>query len=187
LTICATLELLARVLKKKEIQTLDQRIRSTRLVAFDFDGVFTDNQVYVFADGSEAVCCSRADGIGLQKLKRLGVDTVIVSTEANPIVGVRARKLGIECVQGCADKCVSLRTLAKEKGLELGNIAFVGNDLNDRECLLQVGLPIVVQDAHPDVAGLGLYRTKTAGGRGAVREVCDLFESVLAEAPARSA
>lgn len=164
-------------------QVLEARIRTIRLVAFDFDGVFTDNKVYVFQDGSEAVCCYRGDGIGLEKLKRLGIATVIISTEVNPIVGVRAKKLGIPCVQGCADKLAALQKVAGENGISLDQAAFVGNDLNDRACLQNVALPIVVQDAHAEVAKLAMYRTQTAGGQGAVREVCDLFERAILRAP----
>jgi 3-deoxy-D-manno-octulosonate 8-phosphate phosphatase (KDO 8-P phosphatase) len=163
---------------------LEDRIRSIRLVAFDFDGVFTDNKVYVFQDGSESVCCYRGDGIGLEKLQRLGIATVIISTEVNPIVGVRAKKLGIPCVQGCTDKRAALEKMVGEMGLLLTQVAFVGNDLNDRICLQIVGLPIVVQDAHADVAEFALYRTQTAGGQGAVREVCDLFECVILKSSA---
>jgi 3-deoxy-D-manno-octulosonate 8-phosphate phosphatase (KDO 8-P phosphatase) len=160
---------------------ISERIRSIRLIAFDFDGVFTDNKVYVFQDGSEAVCCFRGDGIGLDKLKRLGIATVILSTEVNPIVGVRSRKLGIRCVQGCNDKRAALGGIVQELGLSLEQVAYVGNDLNDLSCLSAVGLPMVVQDAHPDVVALALYRTQVAGGQGAVREICDLFERVLKE------
>ena len=152
-----------------------------RLVAFDFDGVFTDNKVYVFQDGSEAVCCSRADGLGLEKLKRLGIETIIISTEVNPVVGVRSKKLGIRCVQGCDDKKAALQSVARELGLRWDQVAFVGNDINDLSCLLAVGLPMVVRDAHPDVVQTALYQSQTAGGQGAVREICDLFADVLKE------
>ena len=158
---------------------LEERIRRIRLVAFDFDGVFTDNMVYVFEDGREAVRCSRADGMGLQKLKRAGVKPVIISTETNPVVTARSRKLAIDCVQSCDDKRVALDAIRKEMDLALSEVAFVGNDINDLCCLDCVGLPIVVQDAHPDVLPYALYRTKTPGGYGAVREVCDLFARVL--------
>ena len=154
-------------------------IRKIRLVAFDFDGVFTDNMVYVFEDGTEAVRCSRGDGIGLQKLKRLGIEAVIISTESNPVVSARARKLKIRCVQDCPDKRKTLEDIARETGISLAEVAFVGNDINDRPCLTSVGLPIVVQDAHPDVISLAAYRTQTRGGYGAVREICDLFERAL--------
>jgi 3-deoxy-D-manno-octulosonate 8-phosphate phosphatase (KDO 8-P phosphatase) len=156
-------------------------IRKIRLVAFDFDGVFTDNMVYVFEDGSEAVRCSRGDGIGLQKLKRLGIEAVIISTESNPVVSARARKLKIRCMQDCSDKRKALEDIAKEKGVSLSEVAFVGNDINDLECLTKVGLPIVVNDAHQDVISIARYQTRNPGGYGAVREVCDLFEQVLAK------
>lgn len=156
---------------------LAAQIRKTRLVAFDFDGVFTDNGVYVFDDGTEAVRCWRGDGIGLRLLERRA-KVVILSTESNAVVRRRADKLGVECHQGLADKLVVLERLASESGIELGAVAFVGNDINDAACLRRVGLPIVVCDAHPDVLELAKLRTRTPGGQGAVREVCDLFESV---------
>jgi YrbI family 3-deoxy-D-manno-octulosonate 8-phosphate phosphatase len=158
---------------------MEQIIRKIRMVAFDFDGVFTDNMVYVFQNGNEAVRCSRGDGIGLQKLKQLGIETVIISTEANPVVSARAEKLKMRCVQNCPDKRAELEKITQELGITLDEVAFVGNDINDRDCLKCVGLPIVVQDAHPDVLGLAKYRTQTAGGHGAVREICDLFERTL--------
>ena len=159
---------------------LQEVIRKIRLVAFDFDGVFTDNMVYVLQDGSEAIRCNRSDGIGLQKLKKLGIETVIISTESNPVVSARARKLKIRCVQDCPDKRKTLEDIARETDISLAEVAFVGNDINDLSCLKCVALPIVVQDAHRDVIPLALYQTKNPGGYGAVREVCDLFEQTLA-------
>ena len=159
---------------------LHAAIRKIRLVAFDFDGVFTDNMVYVMQDGSEAVRCFRSDGIGLKKLKQLGVATVIISTESNPVVSARAQKLKIRCFQNCADKRQTLEDITQEIGISLDEVAFVGNDINDQACLNHVGLPIVVKDAHQDVVSIAKYQTKNPGGYGAVREVCDLFETVLA-------
>ena len=160
---------------------LQEAIRKIRLVAFDFDGVFTDNMVYVLQDGSEAVRCNRGDGIGLQKLKKLGIEAVIISTESNPVVSARAQKLKIRCFQNCEDKSKTLENIAREFGISLNEVAFVGNDINDQPCLNHVGLPIVVQDAHLGVIPLAAYCTKKRGGYGAVREVCDLFEQVLAK------
>ena len=154
-------------------------IKKIRLVAFDFDGVFTDNMVYVLEDGSEAVRCSRSDGIGLQKLKKLKIETAIISTEPNPVVSARARKLDIECFQDCHDKRAVLDEIAERLDISLAEVAFMGNDVNDLPCLSCVALPIVVQDAHPDVISVARYRTKLPGGHGAVREVCDLFEQAL--------
>lgn len=157
---------------------LVERLVAVRLIAFDFDGVFTDNAVYVFQDGTEAVRCWRGDGLGLRKLERLEIAAIIVSTETNPVVTARANKLKIRCVQGVADKQTVVRQLADEQGCSLAQVAFVGNDINDLACLQAVGVPIVVGDAHPDVIDLGLYRTMARGGYGAVREVCDLFEHI---------
>jgi YrbI family 3-deoxy-D-manno-octulosonate 8-phosphate phosphatase len=160
---------------------MQEMIRKIRLVAFDFDGVFTDNMVWVLQDGTEAVRCNRSDGLGIQKLKQLGIAVMIISTETNPVVSARARKLNIRCLQSCEDKRAALENVVAEMGITLAEVAFVGNDTNDRSCLECVGLPIVVQDAHPDVLALARYRTNAMGGKGAVREICDLFERALTE------
>jgi YrbI family 3-deoxy-D-manno-octulosonate 8-phosphate phosphatase len=162
-----------------EDATLARVIRTIQLVAFDFDGVFTDNTVYVSQDGAETVRCFRGDGIGLKKLARLGIHAVVISSESNPVVTARSRKLEVRCIQGREDKCSVLEEVVHELGLKLAQVAFVGNDINDLPCLNCVGLPIVVQDAHRDVLPVACYRTQTPGGHGAVREVCDLFEAVL--------
>ena len=99
--------------KEKNKDTIKNVIPKIRLVAFDFDGVFTDNMVYVFENGTEAVRCSRGDGIGLQKLRDLGIETVIISTESNPVVSARARKLKMRCIQDCADKRKTLENIGK--------------------------------------------------------------------------
>lgn len=155
-------------------------IRSIRLVVFDFDGVFTDNFVYVDQHGVESVRCWRGDGLGLHALRALGIGAAILSTETNPVVTARAKKLGLECMQGSARKLDELDELCARHELVRRQLAYVGNDTNDAECLQAVGLPIVVHDAHDDVRHLATYTTRTAGGRGAVREVCDLFARALA-------
>jgi 3-deoxy-D-manno-octulosonate 8-phosphate phosphatase (KDO 8-P phosphatase) len=162
--------------------TLDSVIRRIRLVVFDFDGVFTDNTVYVLEDGREAVRCWRSDGLGLAKLPGLGIEAMILSTETNPVVAARAAKLKLPCIQGQADKGAALEGILADKGVAAEDAAYVGNDINDADCLRRVGLPITVADAHADVASLAAYRTTATGGRGAVREICDLFEAVRKEA-----
>ena len=159
-------------------QSLKNLIRTIRLVAFDFDGVFTDNSVYVSQDGTESIRCSRSDGIGLRKLDNLGIPTIIISSEVNPVVSVRSKKLMVRCIQGVNDKAKTLEEVATDMSLELKQMAFVGNDVNDLPALNTVGLPIVVQDAHADVIPYAKYRTETPGGYGAVREVCDIIARV---------
>lgn len=151
-------------------------LRAIRLVAFDFDGVFTDDAVYVSEDGRESVRCWRGDGLGLRKLDALGIRTLILSTEVNPVVGLRAKKLRIECVQGLEDKRSALTDAASRSGVLLADIAYVGNDINDATCFSAVGVPIAVRNAHPDVLVCARFRTETPGGYGAVREVCDCID-----------
>ena len=162
--------------------SLRDLIRPIRLVVFDFDGVFTDNAVYVSQDGSETVRCWRSDGLGLRRLESLSISMFVLSTEENPVVSERCHKLKIRCVQGCLDKVAALNQIAAEGGIPLTAVAYLGNDINDSGCLQRVGLPMVVQDAHPEVIPLSKYRTEVCGGYGAVREVCDLIWSVLSAA-----
>ena len=146
-----------------------------RFVVFDFDGVFTDNRVVVNERGEEAVICYRGDGLGLARLKKIGVDAMILSTETNPVVGKRAEKLKLYCLQSCEDKLATLRAEAARRGLALDQVAFLGNDINDLDCLRSVGFPMVVNDAESEVIDSAKYVTRRRGGYGAVREVCDLL------------
>ena len=146
-----------------------------KFIAFDFDGVFTDNAVYVFEDGREAVRCSRGDGMGIGLLKKSGVISYVISKEKNPVVEARCRKLKIPCLQGCDDKWTVLAKLLKKHKIGWKDAAFMGNDINDSACLKAAGLPIVVRDAHAGVRSLAKYTTKALGGNGAVREVCDFL------------
>jgi 3-deoxy-D-manno-octulosonate 8-phosphate phosphatase (KDO 8-P phosphatase) len=157
---------------------LQPLLRRVRLVVFDFDGVFTDNRVWVNERGEEMLAFSRSDGLGLRRLDEVGVDYLIVSTEANPIVGARARKLGAACVQGVDDKLAVVRSESERRGIALEDVAYVGNDVNDAECLRAVGVPIVAADAWPEVVPLARWVLDRPGGAGCVREVCDAIRNV---------
>jgi YrbI family 3-deoxy-D-manno-octulosonate 8-phosphate phosphatase len=162
---------------------LMELIRRVRVVGFDFDGVFTDNAVYVFEDGREAVRCSRSDGLGLRRLEAVGVVPVIISTEANPVVTRRSKKLRIRCIQGVDDKVAAFAEILDEHGVGFDDAAFVGNDINDIECMQRVALPIAVGDAYPELDRIARYRTRRRGGEGAVREVCELIAEVQGVLP----
>jgi 3-deoxy-D-manno-octulosonate 8-phosphate phosphatase (KDO 8-P phosphatase) len=153
---------------------LVSKLRSIKFIALDFDGVFTDNIVYTSENGEESVACWRSDGLGLSKVKNFGIPIWVISTEKNPVVSKRCQKLGIKCIQNCDDKLAVLIKLLDQYQCEIENAIFVGNDINDSECLKKVGLPIIVADSHPDIQHLAHYITKSPGGKGAVREVCDL-------------
>jgi len=154
---------------------LKRLFKKIRLVALDFDGVFTDNRVRVSADGTESVICCRSDGIGLRRLRDAGVDAVVISSEPNPVVRIRTEKLGVPCVYGCENKLSALKDEAKRRHVKLGEVAYLGNDVNDADCLKAVGLPVVVADAWAEVKPLGKIVLASKGGRGAVRELCDMI------------
>lgn len=158
---------------------MDQRLkevaRGIELVVFDFDGVFTDNRVLVLEDGREAVSCNRSDGLGIEIARAAGLKMLVLSKEANPVVGARCRKLKLECIQGCDDKAARLTQLVRERGLEWRQVAYLGNDINDSPCLDLVGLPACVADAYPAVKQQCLLTTDKRGGEGAVREFCDFL------------
>lgn len=149
-------------------------VRRLRCAAFDFDGVFTDNAVYVSETGQETVRCTRADGIGLERLRSIGVHAVVISTEVNPVVSARCRKLKLPCLQGCEDKVAALASFLTEIHVPMEDASFLGNDVNDADLLRKVGFPAVVADASPEVIPLARFQTRTPGGHGAVREFCDL-------------
>jgi 3-deoxy-D-manno-octulosonate 8-phosphate phosphatase (KDO 8-P phosphatase) len=153
-----------------ELQPLLERVR---FAVFDFDGVFTDNRVWVNERGEEALAFSRSDGLGLRRLDEVGVPYLIVSLEVNPVVGARAQKLRAACVQGTDDKLSVLREQAERRGVALEQTAYVGNDVNDAECLRAVGLPVVPADAWPEVKPLARWVLERPGGNGCVREFCD--------------
>lgn len=154
--------------------------KQVRMAVFDFDGVFTDNRVLIFPDGTEGVFCSRSDGIGLSKLKGLGIKLLVLSTEPNPIVAVRCKKLDIPCIHGCDDKEEQLKSVSLQQGIPLSRIAYVGNDTNDLGCLRMVGFPACVADAFPGVTSESIYITEARGGYGAVREFCDFIAGLAA-------
>jgi YrbI family 3-deoxy-D-manno-octulosonate 8-phosphate phosphatase len=158
-----------------EVERLGKLLADIRLMALDFDGVLTDNTVYVTQDGAEAVRCWRSDGIGLTRIRREGVHVLILSTEVNPVVTARANKLKIPCKQGVEDKAAAILAACMELGVDPRQAAFIGNDINDVPAFKVVGLPIGVADAYPEIFPHVLHRTVRFGGHGAVREVCDLI------------
>jgi YrbI family 3-deoxy-D-manno-octulosonate 8-phosphate phosphatase len=124
---------------------------SIELIAYDFDGVMTDNHVYVIGDGLECVKCCRDDGYGVEQLKRMGIDQIIVTREANQVCAARGRKLNIPTYTQIKDKLVFLEKYCANESIEPSNVIFVGNGLNDVEVMNFVGIPICPQDAHEEV------------------------------------
>jgi N-acylneuraminate cytidylyltransferase len=142
---------------------------------FDFDGIFTDDGVIVLQDGREAVICSRFDGMGLSRLKKTGLPILVLSTEANPVVTARCKKLGLEVIQNCPDKALALTKWLESHQIRPADTIYVGNDVNDAGALAMVGCGVLVADAHEDVMPLARIVLENNGGDGAVRELCDLI------------
>jgi YrbI family 3-deoxy-D-manno-octulosonate 8-phosphate phosphatase len=146
------------------------------LLVFDFDGVLTDNHVYVDELGRETVRCSRADSLGIARLQaRKNIPMLILSTEENPVVGARAAKMNIPAIQSCGDKAAFLKRHAEQKGFALESILYVGNDLNDLEAMRLVGYPVCPSDAHAAIREISRVILSCPGGSGAVRELCDML------------
>ena len=161
-----------RVLSIFELNSALRRIRG---VVFDFDGVFTDNRVWVSEDGRESVACWRSDGLGLARVRLLGLPMAILSTEVNPVVLRRAEKLRLDCLHGLHDKATAFQELTASHGLQTSDFAYIGNDINDNQCLTIAGLAVIPADAHPAVRPLANLILANGGGRGAVREFFDLL------------
>jgi YrbI family 3-deoxy-D-manno-octulosonate 8-phosphate phosphatase len=147
-------------------------------VVFDFDGVMTDNRVWVDEQGREQVVVNRSDGLGLARLRREGnIEILVLSTETNATVSARCRKLGIPFMQGLADKANALKNWMEERAMDPAQVIYVGNDINDLSCFPLVGFAFAPADAHPEVRRNADYVLKNQGGQGAVREICDLLIS----------
>jgi YrbI family 3-deoxy-D-manno-octulosonate 8-phosphate phosphatase len=167
------LELMERLLLVRAPKPAAVDLSAIKLLVLDFDGVMTDNRVLVDQDGVEGVFCNRADGWGIARVKEAGVEVIVISTEPNPVVAARCRKLNIECVQDSANKLEALTQIMTQRGLTRDQVAYVGNDVNDLEAMGAVGVPIAVGDAVPEVRRIAALVTSKMGGDGAVREVCD--------------
>jgi N-acylneuraminate cytidylyltransferase len=146
------------------------------LIVLDFDGVITDNRVYTDQDGREMVAASRSDSLLLKLLRENGVETVILSSEPNPVVAARAKKMGLESVQGVGiqAKGQALARLLEEKHIDAQHVVYIGNDINDLPCFEIAGWAVAVADAYPQVIRAADHVLTKSGGHGAVRELCEI-------------
>src|SRR5512138_2936242 len=148
------------------------------LIVCDFDGVLTDNRVWVDRDGRESVAAFRSDSIRVKDLRGAGIELMILSSEVDAVVAARARKMGVEAVQGVAhEKGSVMREVLEQKNIKAENVVFVGNDLNDLSCFDVAGWSVAVADAYPEVLRTADFVLTRPGGHGAVRELIDLLLS----------
>lgn len=155
---------------------VEQKIRTIKLFAMDFDGVFTDNRVFIDEDGKESVVCDRSDSLGIKLLKdkRPDIKIVVISKETNRVVKARCDKLKIECKIGIEDKLTLFKKIIDAENVKPDEVAYMGNDINDIECIQYAGVGVAVSDSDPKVLAVADYITRKKGGLGAIREFINI-------------
>src|SRR3989338_914244 len=146
-----------------------------KLLACDFDGVMTDNKVTVDENGKESVICNRSDCLGIELLKKNGIEVIVISKEKNKVVKTRCGKLKIPCIQGINNKLPILKKELAKRSISKEEVCFIGNDITDIECIKYAGIGIAVSDSYPEVKKAANIVTKKKGGEGAIREVADII------------
>jgi 3-deoxy-D-manno-octulosonate 8-phosphate phosphatase (KDO 8-P phosphatase) len=160
------------------------RASRIRLLVLDVDGVLTDGRLYYDNQGNETKAFHVRDGYGIKAVMRAGCEVAIISGRRSVAVETRLKELGVQhAILGNEDKLPALKTLTDKLGIDdLQAVACVGDDTPDLPLLEVAGFAVVPADAHPDVSAVAHWQTQTCGGRGAVREVCDLLLRARAEA-----
>lgn len=156
---------------------------TVHLLVLDFDGVLTDNRVWVDQDGREMVAANRSDSLGIYRLRQAGAEAVVISMETNPVVAARCRKMNIPWIQGEKDKATALNKLLLERNINASEVVYLGNDINDLPCFPLVGWAVAVADAMPEVSRQADFVLTRPGGHAAVRELCDLIVKKLSDNP----
>jgi YrbI family 3-deoxy-D-manno-octulosonate 8-phosphate phosphatase len=148
-------------------------IANIDVIILDFDGVLTDNYVYIDENGAESVRCSRGDGLAFDVLRKLNKPVYILSTEKNKVVNERAKKLNIKSFNGVNNKAKALSALVKENDYLLDKTVYVGNDVNDYLAMSLCGYSICPADSHKDIKDISTIILKSSGGNGVVREILE--------------
>jgi len=152
------------------------KIPKPKILFTDFDGCLTDDRVWLNQDGEEFVAANRKDGLAVKRLKNLGIQVVITSTETNKVVSARGNKMGVEVLQGLADKAESIDQYLKQKNLSWNDVWYIGNDVNDLGAIEKAKLSISPADAVKKVKKTVDIVLKTNGGRGILSEIATELE-----------
>jgi len=155
-----------------KLRILNNKIK---LVVYDFDGVMTNNKVYIDQNGHEMVQVNRADGLGIAEIKKMGIKQIIISTEKNPVVSARANKLEIPCLQGVENKKYALTDYCQKNDIQILQVAYVGNDINDKDAMAIAGFSFCPADAHETIKEISDHVLKRNGGDGVIREIFDII------------
>ena len=151
------------------------KISIPKLIVYDFDGVMTDNTIYLDQNGLEMARVNRSDGLGVQELKKLGYIQIIVSTESNPIVQMRGNKLNIPVFYNVKNKKEVVEKFCYESKINLDDVLFIGNDINDLEVMKSVGTTACPSDAYSEVLEISDIKFNSKGGSGVVRELFSIL------------
>ena len=158
------------------------QIQQISAFILDFDGVLTNNKVLVDEQNKEYVLCNRSDGLAFDALRSLKVQSFLVSTDKNPLVKARARKLRVEAFNNVAEKSKFIKRLADERNLNLGKMFYVGNDLNDFKAMKLCNYSACPSDSHDRIKNIATYNLKCMGGDGVLREILEeIFNLDLVE------
>ncbi|MBX9811785.1 MAG: 3-deoxy-manno-octulosonate-8-phosphatase KdsC [Burkholderiales bacterium] len=153
-----------------------ERARNIRLAIFDVDGVLTDGSLYFTDSGEELKAFNVRDGHGMKMLQACGVRLAIITSRNSRCVELRARNLGIDLLyQGVADKLATFQELLAQLKLDVAAAAYMGDDVIDLPVMQRCGLALTVAEAPAAVKNHAHYVSQAPGGRGAVREVCELI------------
>ena len=150
---------------------------NVKMIICDFDGVVTDNLVLTDENGKETVSASRSDSMHIKTLREKGVEVMILSSEPNPVVKARAKKMGVEAIHGVGmqDKGRVMREILDQKKVRAEDVIYIGNDLNDLPCFEISGWSVAVADAYPEVIRAADHVLAKTGGHGAIRELCEII------------
>lgn len=147
-----------------------------KLIIYDFDGVMTDNTFILDKYGNESVKLNRSDGFAISELKKLNIKQIILSTEKNNIVKIRARKLKINCYNDIKNKEIFLKEYSVRKNIKFGEICYVGNDINDYDAMKNCKYKFCPSDAVTKIKKISDFILPSKGGDGVIR---DFYEKLM--------
>jgi YrbI family 3-deoxy-D-manno-octulosonate 8-phosphate phosphatase len=153
------------------------KIQKPKILFTDFDGCLTDDRVWLNQEGEEFVAANRKDGLAINRLKNLGIQVVITSTETNKVVLARGTKMGVEVLQGLSDKAVAIEQYLNQNNSSWEDVWYLGNDVNDLEAIRKAKFSICPNDAVKAVKKEVDLKLKTKGGYGVLSELATLLES----------
>jgi N-acylneuraminate cytidylyltransferase len=152
------------------------KTQKPKILFTDFDGCLTDDRVWLNQDGEEFVATNRKDGLAVKRLKNLGIQVVITSTETNKVVLARGNKMGVEVLQGLSDKAESIEQFLEQNGFSWEDVWYIGNDINDLGAIRKAKFSICPSDAVKAVKKEVDLKLKTKGGYGVLSELVTMIE-----------